>query len=226
MAAAGRLTVERRRGHVPATGDRQVRGPLRHTAGSRRAGGPADGAAGHVRAGLRGRPGQLRRDRTRLQAPRTRHSCSPMTEPVELDMVKMLGDQRRADEDAELMARSRRRRAAAASTLQVVLGPAAVPRRGAARRAGRVADALRALPRSATHGGTRALPDLVDADRLTGPRPALRGDHRPAQALGALPDVLRGGRQARAREARWSAEAALSGGRAAAGGDRAPTTCR
>ena len=57
------LTGPGARAHVPAAGDRRLRGPLRDPAGARRARRAADAGAGRLRAGLRRRPRQLRRRR-------------------------------------------------------------------------------------------------------------------------------------------------------------------
>ena len=71
------LTGRRARAHVPAAGDRRLRRPLRDPAGARRARRAADAGAGQLRAGLRGRSGQLRRGRP---AARTRpRRTSPTT---------------------------------------------------------------------------------------------------------------------------------------------------
>ncbi len=63
VAASRRHDAARHRGHVPPAGDREVRGPLRDPARAHRARRQARRAAGVVRAGLRGRSGQLRLDR-------------------------------------------------------------------------------------------------------------------------------------------------------------------
>ena len=85
-AGDGRDERRRRRGHVPAAGDRQVRRSLRDPEGARRARRPADGAAGQLRARLRGRPRQLRRgsgpdpgpdSRRPARGPTPEASCSP-----------------------------------------------------------------------------------------------------------------------------------------------------
>ena len=73
---ASRCGHERRRGrgHVPAAGDRQVRGPLRDPQGPHRARRAVDGAAGHLRPRLRGRTGELRHDRRPDPGPRRVHA--------------------------------------------------------------------------------------------------------------------------------------------------------
>ena len=89
-----------RRGHVPAAGDRQVRRPLRDPPGARRAGRPADGAAGHLRPRLRGRSRQLRRDRPR-HGRRDEAFMLTEDEPTQLDIVQMLGERRRGGGSAD-----------------------------------------------------------------------------------------------------------------------------
>ena len=61
----------------------------------------------------------------------------------------------------------------------------------------------------------------MDTDRAARGGPALRRDARPGQALRALPDLLRRGRQARARHGAAAPEASVPGRRPAAGRHRA-----